>query len=175
MKTGLVHIYTGNGKGKTTSSVGLAVRALSHGLNVCYSYFNKNPEKYGNTEIESLKKLGAKVIACTNGHPSFDKSITKEDHKIQTQKGIETLDKLIHTEQFDLLIMDEILISVRDGFITENCLIEFVKNKPNSLELVLTGRGATNKLIELADYVSEIKEIKHPMNKGVTSRKGIEF
>ena len=175
MKTGLIHIYTGDGKGKTTCSVGLGVRALSHNLKVCYSYFNKNPEKYGYTEIDSLEKLGARVISCTKGHPSFDKSLTIDDHKIQTQKSIEALDKIIHSEQFDLLIMDEIIISIRDGFIDESVIIEFIKNKPRSLELIMTGRGASKKLIELADYVSELKEVKHPMNQGIFSRKGIEF
>lgn len=175
MQTGLIHIYTGEGKGKTTSAVGLSVRALSHGLRVCYSCFNKKPTKYGNTEVESLEKLGAEIIVFTGGHPSFNKTITKEEYKVQTQKGIETLDKLVHQEHFDMLIMDEILISVIDGFLEEYRLIEFVKNKPESLELVMTGRGATGQLIELADYVSEIKKIKHPMDKGITSREGIEF
>jgi cob(I)alamin adenosyltransferase len=175
MEKGLVHVYTGNGKGKTTSAVGLTVRALSHGKKACYSYFNKKPAKYGYTEIESLKKLGAEILGFTDGHPSFDKSITKEKHKIQTQKGIETLKELILNNNFDMLIMDEILISVRDGFLEEALLIEFIKNKPKSLELVMTGRGATNKIIEIADYVCNIEKIKHPMDNGVMGREGIEF
>lgn len=175
MENGLVHVYTGDGKGKTTSAVGLAVRALSHGKKVCYSYFNKKPAKYGYTEIESLKKLGAEILGLTDEHPFFNKLITKEEHKIQTQAGVETLKKLILSNNFDMLIMDEILISVRDEFLEEELLIEFIKNKPKNLELVMTGRGATNKIIEIADYVSNIEKIKHPMDNGVMSREGIEF
>lgn len=175
MENGLIHIYTGNGKGKTTSAVGLAVRALGHGKKVCYSYFNKKPAKYGYTEIESLKKLGAKILGLSDEHPFFNKLITKEEHKIQTQKGVETLKELIMSNSFDMLIMDEILISIRDEFLDEEQLIEFIKNKPKNLELVMTGRGATNKIIEIADYVSNIEKIKHPMDNGVMSREGIEF
>jgi len=174
-ETGLIHIYTGSGKGKTTSAVGLALRALSHGYKVCFSIFNKHPEKYGVTEIKSLEKLGVKIIRLTSEHPFFNKSITKESHKAQSENGIAALETLVHTEHFDMLIMDEILITIRDGFLEEERLIEFVKNKPQSLELVMTGRGATNQLIALADYVSEIKSIKHPIDKGITSRKGIEY
>ena len=175
METGLIHIYTGEGKGKTTSAVGLGVRALSHGFKVCYSWFNKKPAKYGNTEVESLEKLGAKIIGTTNEHPSFNKMLTKEEYKIQTNNSFNALDKLIRNEHFDMLIMDEILISVRDGFLEESKLVDFIKNKPGSLELVMTGRGATDQLIELADYVSYIKKIKHPIDKGITSREGVEF
>lgn len=175
MENGLIHIYTGNGKGKTTSAVGLAVRALGHGKKVCYSYFNKKPAKYGYTEIESLKKLGAEILGLTDEHPFFNKLITKEEHKNQTEAGVEKLKKIIQSNKFDLLIMDEILISVRDEFLDEEQLIEFIKNKPKNLELVMTGRGATNKIIEIADYVSNIEKIKHPMDNGVMSREGIEF
>ena len=174
-RTGLVHIYTGSGKGKTTSAVGLALRTLSHGYKVCYSIFNKFPGKYGNTEIKSLEKLGVKIIRLTGEHPSFNKSITKESHQAQSENGIAVLETLVNAEHFDMLIMDEILITIRDGFLEEERLIEFIKNKPQSLELVMTGRGATNQLIALADYVSEIKSIKHPFDKGITSRKGIEY
>lgn len=159
MQTGLVHIYTGEGKGKTTSAVGLGVRALSHGLSVCYSYYNKKPAQYGDTEIVSLEKLGAIIIGTSN----------------DIQNSFIDTEELIHNEHFDMLIMDEILISVRDGFLEENRLVEFIKNKPMSLELIMTGRGATDQLIELADYVSNIENVKHPLDKGITSREGIEF
>ena len=175
MQTGLIHIYTGEGKGKTTSAVGLGVRALSHGLSVCYSYFNKIPAQYGDTEIVSLEKLGAKIIGTTNGHPSFNKMSIKEDYKMHIQNSFREMEKLIRNNHFDMLIMDEILISVRDGFLEENKLVEFIKNKPMSLELIMTGRGVTDQLIELADYVSHIENVKHPFDKGITSREGIEF
>jgi len=175
MRQGLVHIYTGEGKGKTTSAVGLGVRALSHGLNVCYSYYNKKPAQYGDTEIVSLEKLGAKIIGTAKGHPSFRKMSVKEEYKTQTQYSFREMEKLIYNEHFDMLIMDEILISTRDGFLEENKLIEFIKSKPQALELVMTGRGASEQLIELADYVSYIENVKHPFEMGIASRRGIEY
>ena len=172
---GLVHIYTGTGKGKTTASVGLGVRALSHGLKVCYSFFNKKPDKYGYTEVDTLEKLGAKIIGQSLEHPAFNTSVTKEQMQITTKQSVDEIDEMIHAEHFDMLIMDEIIISVRDGFIDEDYLINFIKNRPENLELVLTGRGATKNLIEIADYVSEVNKIKHPMDNGVASREGVEY
>ena len=172
---GLIHIYTGNGKGKTTTAVGLAVRAIGYGLMVCYTSFHKNPDKYGYHEIAVLEKLGAKVLVFAKGHPHLDKTLDENEIRTDVAKGIETLSELIKTEKFDLLIMDEILISVRDGYLEEAKLLEFIDNKPENLELVLTGRGATCAVIEKADYVSEICKIAHPFDKGITSRGGIEF
>lgn len=175
MRTGLIHIYTGEGKGKTTASVGLAVRALSHGMNVCYVHFNKQPELYGYNEIQSLQKLGAKVLGFTNGHWSFNSSVTKESSRNDVLSGLAALEKYIQTENPDLLILDEILISVRDGVIRESELIEFISGKPAHLELVMTGRGASDGLIEIADYVSYIQKVKHPFDRKIYSREGIEY
>jgi cob(I)alamin adenosyltransferase len=172
---GLIHIYTGDGKGKTTSSVGLATRALGSGLKVCYASFHKRPEVYGYSEIKSLEKLGAKIITLAKGHPHLDDTIDAEVIKREVSEGLDQLSGLIDNDKFDMLIMDEILISVRDSFMSEDKLITFIKNKPENLELVLTGRGVTPAVVELADYVSEIKCIKHPYECGISSRKGIEF
>jgi cob(I)alamin adenosyltransferase len=172
---GLIHVYTGDGKGKTTSAVGLSTRALGNGLKVCYASFHKRPEVYGYNEINSLEKLNAKILIFAKGHPHLDKSLDTNVIKKETDEAIKTLSQLINNEDFDMLIMDEVLISVRDGFLPEEKLLQFIKNKPKKLELILTGRGATIKIIGLADYVSEIKKIKHPYDKGIKSRKGIEF
>jgi cob(I)alamin adenosyltransferase len=175
MKNGLIHIYTGEGKGKTTASVGLAVRALSHGMNVCYVHFNKQPELYGYNEIQSLQKLGAKVLGFTNGHWSFNPSVTRESSREEVKGGLAELSEYIRNGSPDLLIMDEILISVRDGVLTEDELIGFIAQKPEHLELVMTGRGASDRLIEKADYVSDIQKIKHPFDRKIYSREGIEY
>ncbi|MDF1547358.1 MAG: cob(I)yrinic acid a,c-diamide adenosyltransferase [Bacteroidales bacterium] len=172
---GLVHIYTGDGKGKTTSAVGLGVRALGHNLKVCYAYFHKNPEKYGYTEINQLEKLGGKIFGFAKSHPFCDKEITEEDLKQQCADGINFLKKEVLNGGYNLLIIDEILISVRDGYLSEETLVDFIKNKPTNLELVMTGRGATEKLMQLADYVSNITKVKHPYDNKILSRKGIEF
>lgn len=175
MKKGLIHIYTGEGKGKTTASVGLAVRARAHDFKVCYSYFNKKPSLYGTTEVDLLKNLGVIVFGTDAQHPSFNKSVTQESHTKVTNEIFEQLIKFIDNEDFDMLIMDEILISVRDNFIDEKILVDFIKNKPEKLELVLTGRAATDNLINLADYVSNIQLVKHPYQKKIRSREGIEY
>ncbi|MDO4695135.1 diphthine--ammonia ligase [Porphyromonas sp.] len=174
VETGLVHIYTGTGKGKTTSAVGLATRALGSGLRVLYCSFHKRPEKYQNSEIDSLRRLGAEVFHFAKGHPGLDRRIDPEVQMIELEEALPFLSEKLKVTQPHLLIMDEILISVRDGFLPEQTLIEFVKSKPKDTELVMTGRGATPGLMEIADYVSEINKVKHPFDRGIRSRKGIE-
>ncbi|MFY9152143.1 MAG: cob(I)yrinic acid a,c-diamide adenosyltransferase [Prolixibacteraceae bacterium] len=175
MKNGLIHIYTGEGKGKTTAAVGFAVRALGHGMKVCYAHFNKRPELYGYNEIQSLQKLGAIVLGFTEGHWSFNPKVTRESSREDVKNGLIQLAGFIHGKSLDLLILDEILISIRDGVLEEAELLEFIAKKPAKLELVLTGRGATDGLIEVADYVSYIQKVKHPYDRKIYSREGIEF
>lgn len=176
--TGLIHIYTGTGKGKTTAAIGLAARALGSGLSVCYCSFHKHPEKYGYTEMESLKKLGANVINFVKHHPHMDKDVTEvtiDSIKEEVTEAIATLTTLLSSIQFDVLIMDEILISIRDNYLDEEILIEFIENKPKKTELVLTGRGATERVILMADYVTNMECVKHPYYQNIPSRKGIEY
>jgi cob(I)alamin adenosyltransferase len=175
MQTGLIHIYTGDGKGKTTAAAGLAMRALGHGLKVCYAYFHKQPEKYGYTEIKSLEKLGATVFGFAKGHPFCDSTIKSENLVLQAPEWLKFLQELVAAEHFDMLIMDEVVISVRDGYLPEEILLGFIRTKPVHLELVMTGRDATPALIELADYVSHVTKIKHPYDHKILSREGVEF
>lgn len=173
MKKGFVEIYTGNGKGKTTASIGLAIRAKSHNLNVCYIYFHKNPEKY-NGEIKILKEIGIDVFGFAKKHPEFDK-VDKENLRKECLEAIKFIEKIFEEKKYDLVICDEILISLRDGFLKEEEILRIIEKKPKNIELVLTGRYITEKLIEKATLVSEIKCIKHPYEKGIKARKGIEF
>ncbi|NJO92817.1 MAG: cob(I)yrinic acid a,c-diamide adenosyltransferase [Chloroflexia bacterium] len=162
-------------KEKTTSAVGLGVRALGHGLKVCYAYFHKRPEKYGYTEINQLEKLGAKIYGFAKGHPFCNKELKAETLEKECYEAIKTLQNEIFSGKYDLLIMDEILISVRDGYLPEQKLIDFIKTKPETMELVMTGRGATEKVMEQADYVSNVTKVKHPYDRDITSRKGVEY
>ena len=125
--------------------------------------------------MDSLRTLGAKVINLAKGHPHLDSSIKRETMETEVNEGLLMLKELIKNEEFDLLILDEILISVRDHYIGEDLLIDFVRNKPQFLELVMTGRGATPALIDLADYVSYVEKLKHPFDRSIQSRKGIEY
>ena len=174
-KRGLVHIYSGDGKGKTTSAVGLAARALGRGLKVCYVSFHKRPEKYGYSEMETLRLAGALILNRAKGHPKLDRTIDPVENSREVKAAIEEITELINSQPFDLLILDEIIISVRDSYIQEDRVLEFIANKPKSMELVMTGRGVTDALIEVADYVSNITKIKHPFDRGIGSREGIEY
>lgn len=172
---GLIHIYTGDGKGKTTAAIGLATRAAGGGFRVLYTSFHKRPEKFGYTEMDSLRQLGVEVINFAKGHPGLDRSLDPEKIRQEAHEAIPYLEERLRQEAPDLLIMDEILIAVRDGFLPEERLIEFIEKKPEKTELVLTGRGATEKVMALADYVSEVKKLKHPFDRRIGSRKGIEY
>lgn len=172
---GLIHVYTGDGKGKTTTAVGLAVRALGHGHKVCYCSFHKAPEKYGYNEMQSLRKLGADVFNFAKGHPHLDKSLDENVIRQETHDAVAKVVNDLFAAGYDLMILDEINISVRDNYLEEELLLGLIKAKPAGLELVLTGRSATENVMTTADYVSEIKKIKHPYDRKVRSREGIEF
>ena len=175
MDKGLVHIYTGDGKGKTTSSVGLATRALGHGRKVLYVYFHKIPEKYGYNEIDSLAKLGATIRGVAKGHPFCDSDLSVDELSKEAVSGLEEIAKMIEQDEYDLLVLDESVVSVRDNFLPEDKLLDFIDSKPERLELVMTGRGATEAMIAKADYVSNITKVKHPYDRKISAREGVEF
>lgn len=173
---GLVHIYTGDGKGKTTAALGLGVRACGRGLKVLMVQFLKGTPT---GEMYSLKALEPGFILYRGTETKKFVWEMNEAEKAQTAADQRSI--LNHAFQTayeggcNLLILDEILGAISAGMIEEKEVIDFVKNKPENIELVLTGRGASSELIELADYVSEIRAVKHPAEKGVNARKGIEF
>lgn len=175
MKTALIHIYTGEGKGKTTSAVGLAARALGRGLKVCYVSFHKRPEVYGYSEMKTLEDAGALILNRAKGHPKLDSSIDPAINSKEACDAIDEITELINMTHFDLLILDEIIISVRDNYLSEERLLQFIADRPEDLELVMTGRGATDGLMAVADYVSSVTKIKHPFDQGIPSRAGVEY
>jgi len=175
MKQGLVQVYTGNGKGKTTTAVGLLCRAVNYGLKICYVHFHKEPGRWAYGEINILKKLGVTVLGCAHKHPHFYKNITKEEIRKNCLGMAEKIKGILKEKKYDIVVLDEILISIRDGYLTENEVAGIIKAKPKTTELVLTGRSATKKIIGMADLVSEIREVKHPYHKGIMARRGIEF
>ena len=174
-RKGLIQIYTGDGKGKTTAALGLAIRAHSHGLRVCYIYFHKNPEKWGYSEHVALEKVGIDVFGFAKRHPFCDKGTSTEDIRKDCLKGLDFIKKMYTRKKYDLLILDEINISLRDGFLKTEEVVPILMEKPENLELVLTGRGAPQKLIRLADLVSRVQKVKHPYDKGIKGREGIEY
>ncbi|MFH0796514.1 MAG: cob(I)yrinic acid a,c-diamide adenosyltransferase [Candidatus Omnitrophota bacterium] len=172
---GLIQVYTGDGKGKTTAAVGLAVRAVGQGLKVCYLSFFKEPAKWGYGEHRVLKKLGVATFGFADKHPHFYRKVSKEEVRRECMKAMEFIRKIYREKKYDILILDEVLVSLRDGFLEEKEVLDILDLKPKDLELVLTGRGATKKIVKKADLVSEIKKVKHPYDSGIKGRKGIEY
>ncbi len=175
MSTGLVHIYTGEGKGKTTASIGLAVRALGHGFRVVYASFFKKPDSYGYNEINVLKSQGSTVFTFSEGMPMANPQISPKEYHASTQQGLSELQKFIVENNTQLLVLDEILIAIKYGYISEEELLHFIESKPVETELVLTGRGATTRIKNRADYVTVLEKEKHPFEMGVNAREGIEY
>lgn len=170
MEKGLVHVYTGDGKGKTTAAFGLAVRCASYGKKVIvYQFLKATPTG----ELCACEKLGIKVVrsAVTD---KFWFAMSEEEKQQTKTQAKETL-SYIYDEPCCLLILDEVLCLADLGIISVQELIDIVKNKPKSTELVLTGRGMPAEIAELSDYISEIKCIKHPFEKNIDAREGIEF
>jgi len=172
---GLIQIYTGEGKGKTTAAVGLACRAVAHNLKVGYIYFHKNPTRWEYGELESLRKLGVDVFGFAKEHPHFSRQIDRSKIRKDCLHGLQFIEEVYREQKYDILILDEINISVREGFLNQEEVLEMLDAKPQSLELILTGRDASLKIIDRADLVSEVKNVKHPYEKGVQRRKGIEY
>ncbi|MBN2406094.1 MAG: cob(I)yrinic acid a,c-diamide adenosyltransferase [Elusimicrobia bacterium] len=172
-RKGLVQVYTGDGKGKTTAAIGLAVRAAASGMKAIVISFNKSrPVKSG--EHITLKELGIRTEFFAGEHPAFFPDTTREKMISLTKKGTDFALEIFKSLKYDIIVLDEILISVRDGFLSEKALLDIIDKKPVETELVLTGRGATPGIIARADLVSDIRDIKHPYRSGTGSRKGIE-
>jgi cob(I)alamin adenosyltransferase len=174
-KKGLIQIYTGTGKGKSTAAIGQAVRAAGHGFKVGFLSFFKDPEAFGYGEYKSLEKLGIKTFLFARKHPHFYKELNPDDVCRECSKGLEFIKELFRDPSWDMLVLDELNIALRDGFLKEEEVVSLLDAKPDKLELVLTGRGVTEKIIEKADLVSEVREVKHPYSRGIKSRKGIEY
>lgn len=172
---GCVHIYCGDGKGKTSSAVGLAVRASGRGKKVLIVRFLKTEDS---GEVEVLRKIpGITVTPCdrTFGFVFRMNEEQKREAGVYYQSRFETAVKTAVEDGVDLLVLDEILASCNYGMVREDDVAEFLKNRPEEMEVVLTGRDPSDRLIALADYVSEIKMVKHPYTQGIGAREGIEY
>jgi len=175
MKTGLIHLYIGDGKGKTTAAVGLAARAAGNGMKVVFGQILKGSIT---GEVASLEALGVKVIRSDKnmGFVWQMSDEQKEKFKAEQQRLIGEVKNKIESEpDTGLLVVDEVLDGISLGFIEEQQLMDIIETKQDGLEVVLTGHTAPEWLIEKADYVTEMKKIKHPYDRGVNARKSIEF
>ena len=176
---GLVQIYTGEGKGKTTAALGLALRAAGHGNKVLFFQFLK-PDHLETGERKTLTAAKLPIHLMSFDLP-WDMAKSFEDAKLleQTKAAIhntcEEIAYMAHKGQYNVIIMDEIVFCLSKGLARFEDVIKIIETRDPAVELILTGRGASTELIERADLVTEMKAVKHPHDKGIGARKGIEF
>jgi len=170
---GLVEIFTGSGKGKTSTALGMVLRALGHGLRVHIIFFMKGNYPYG--ERNMLPQL-ANVSFQSFGHEQFvDPQNVKSEEREQAGEALQAARAAIASGKFDLVVLDEVNVAVAWKLIEVEDLLKLIEEKPQNVELILTGRYADQRLIERADLVTEMVEVKHPYQKGIKARKGIEY
>lgn len=170
LKKGLVQVYTGDGKGKTTAAWGQAIRASGQGLKVGIIQFFKGGDS---GEARMAKKLNLRVYSFCPVHPSFGGK--REKLEKECREAIAFAKEMTRSKKYDLIILDEINIALRDRLIEVDEVLDLIKKKPKGVELILTGRKAPKKIMEVADLVTEMREIKHPYQKGIKGRRGIEY
>ena len=173
LEKGLTQVYTGDGKGKTSAAFGLALRAIGRGLKVYIVQFIKGGFDYGELHIvDNLPNLKLKAF----GRGKFVTEIppTKEDVKL-AKEAFNLAEKVVNSKEYDLVILDEINVALNLKLVDVDEVIHLVRNKPEHVELILTGRYAPPEIIEVADLVTEMKEVKHPYTQGIPPRKGIEY
>lgn len=173
---GIVIVYTGNGKGKTTASLGVALRAIGHGLRVCMVQFIKGEWHYG--ELNSLKKLEPdfELIVAGKGFIGIiDDDHAFEEHVRAAKTALDIVEQKISLDTFDIIILDEINYALHLGVLQLADVMKMLQNRPKHMSLILTGNHACEEIITLADLVTEMKEIKHPYKKGIKAKRGIDF
>jgi cob(I)alamin adenosyltransferase len=171
--TGLVEIFTGNGKGKTSAALGVVLRASGYGLRVHIVYFMKGNYPYGEQKV--LPQL-PNISFETFGQEEFvDPANVKPEEREQARQALKEAHRAVLSGEYDIVVLDEVNVAVAWKLIDLEEVIELIEKKPESVELILTGRYADEKLIELADLVTEMTEVKHPYQKGIPSRRGIDY
>jgi cob(I)alamin adenosyltransferase len=168
---GYIQVYTGNGKGKTTAALGLAIRAAGAGLKVFIAQFIKMGEY---SEIKALKRFKDLITVQQFGKGRFIKGKPSASDIESAQKGLEKIRAAFTSGQHDVVIMEEANVAANLGLLSVEDILKIMAEKPENVELVITGRGADIRIIEKADLVTEMKEIKHYFQKGVKARIGIE-
>jgi cob(I)alamin adenosyltransferase len=170
---GYIHIYTGNGKGKTSAALGLALRAAGRGFKTIIVQFMKG-RHYG--ELDAVKKMEGLVTIEQFGHPTFCRFADTPDPADvkRAQSALSRVQELMGSRSCDIIVADEIITAVLFKLVKEEDVLEVMRTKPEGIELVLTGRGATELMTEAADLVTEMREVKHYYSKGVEAREGIE-
>lgn len=171
---GLVQVYTGDGKGKTTAALGLALRASGHGLRTYVIQFMKGKRDYG--ELMAAERLSPNLTILPAGRDQFVNRENPDPVDVDlAQKGLARAKEVVKARKHDLLVLDEINVALDYKLIELNDVMDLIRSKPANLEIVLTGRYAPAQIIEAADLVTEMKEVKHYYKAGIASRKGIDW
>lgn len=168
----LVILYTGNGKGKTTAALGMLLRAWGRGMKVCMlSFIKTETSNYG--EERAAKKLGIELIPMGGGFTWLSKDLEKD--RALAQRCWDLCKQKIASNEYDIVVLDEITYPINYGWLNVDEVIDALRSRPADLHVVLTGRDAHEKLIEFADLVTEMREVKHPFSAGVKAQPGVDF
>jgi len=170
---GMVQVYTGNGKGKSTAAIGQAVRALGTGLKTFYAMFMKD---YPYNEINAFSWVPEFVNLKQYGNDKFieEKTYPSEELKVEVRKGLADCIDAMNNPEYNIIVMDEVIVSIYFKLLTVDEVLEVINAKPERIELILTGRYCPQEIIDRADLVTEMKEIKHYYQNGIKARNGIE-
>ena len=175
-KNGLTIVYTGKGKGKTTAALGIVLRATGYKKKICMIQFIKGSWHYGEMESSKLLEPEFEMVAIGKGFVGIiDDKSPKEDHQKVAKEAIKISNEKIQSGKYDIIILDEINYAVNLNLISLEDVLELIKSKPENVDLVLTGNYAKEEVIEAADLVTEMREIKHPFQKGIKAKEGIDF
>jgi len=175
MKKGLVHIYTGDGKGKTTACAGLALRMAGSGGRVLYSFMQKGVKSSEVKLIESIDGIDVLQVCTMTKFSYLQNAEEKAEYQKQHTEGLKEIIYLCQSGIYDMVIVDEAVGAILEKAVTLDAVLDLINTRPKKCEIVLSGRKPPIELITAADYVSEIKAIKHPFEKGINARKGIEY
>lgn len=171
--SGLVQVFTGDGKGKTSAALGVVMRCLGHGMRAHITFFMKGEFPYG--EQKTLARL-PNVTFGRFGHLEFvDPNNVKPEEKEQAREALSDARKAVMSGEYDLVVLDEVNVATAWGLIDVEDVVALVKERPERTEIILTGRHADERIVQLADLVTEMREVKHPFRKGMASRKGMDY
>jgi cob(I)alamin adenosyltransferase len=172
-RKGLVEVFTGSGKGKTSAALGMVLRALGHDLKVCVIFFMKGNYPYG--EKKTLARFSNVTLSIFGGLDFVDPRNVKAEDKAEAKKALEAGREAVMCGKYDLVVLDEINVAVAWKLLELDDVIKLIEDKPESVELILTGRYADPKIVRIADLVTEMVAIKHPYDEGVQARAGFEY
>jgi cob(I)alamin adenosyltransferase len=173
---GLIIIYYGNGKGKTTAALGVALRAIGYNHNVCMIQFIKGEWDYGELYSSNKLKPNFELIVTGKGFIGIiDDDHLIEEHIQSSKNALKIAREKISSNKYNTIILDEINYALKLNLITENDVIDLLNSKPAELNIIMTGNYLSDKILDIADLVTEMKEVKHPYKKGIKAKKGIDF